>query len=80
MLSLCFTLHSDEKDVALHMRRIVRLLERAVHIPELECCRDKLEGLLEEANCQVIVMTIMFTELSPVLKDGVFTGHSGVLP
>ena len=55
VLSLCCKLHSDEKDVALHMESIVRLLGRLVLFPELECCQDKLEALLEEAYCQVIV-------------------------
>ena len=53
-ISLCNRLHLDHNDVALHMKSIFCLFKRLIDFPELECCRDKLEGLLEEAKCQVI--------------------------
>ena len=52
MVSLVIMAHSDKDPV--DMRRIVGLLGKVVLFPELQTCRDEVEGLLEEAKCQVI--------------------------
>lgn len=51
-MSLCMEVRLDEDRVDL--RRVVNLLGKAVHFPELQAYRVTLDGLIEEAKCQVI--------------------------